>query len=540
MDRPLLISAVMDFAADYHGDREIVTRTIEGPIHRYTYRDARVRAKQLAKALLRLGVKEGDRIGTLAWNTYRHFEIYYGVSGVGAVCHTINPRLFPEQISYIANHAEDSVIFLDLTFVEMAEALAGGLKSVKGYVILTDEAHMPDTSLPNAMCYETLVDAEDDDYAWPEFDETTASSLCYTSGTTGNPKGVLFTHRSTVLHTMMVCMSDTLGLSSVDVVMPVVPMFHANSWGLVYGAPAAGSKLVLPGRQLDGESVYELMETEKVTFTAGVPTVWLGLAQYLRDSKNTLTYLDRLVSGGSAMPRALIQEYEEAHDTRVVHAWGMTEMSPIGTTGYFKPGMAELPAEERYDIQAKQGRGIFGVEMKIVDDDGNELPRDGEAFGDLMVRGGTICSSYFKGEGSESFIGGWFRTGDVATLDPEGFMQIVDRSKDVIKSGGEWISSIDLENIAVGHPEVVEACVIAVPHPKWDERPLLLIVKTEDSALDRDAVMAFLNGKVVKWWLPDDIVFVAELPHTATGKLLKSQLRNEYRDYALPTIGAAG
>ena len=446
--------------------------------------------------------------------------------------------LFPEQISYIANHAEDSLIFLDLTFVEMAEALAGDLNSVKGYVILTDEAHMPDTSLPNAMCYETLVDAEDTDYAWPEFDETTASSLCYTSGTTGNPKGVLFTHRSTVLHTMMVCMSDTLGLRSVDVVMPVVPMFHANSWGLVYGAPAAGSKLVLPGRQLDGESVYELMESEKVTFTAGVPTVWLALAQYLRESKNKLSSLERLVSGGSAMPRALIQEYEEDQDTRVVHAWGMTEMSPIGTTGYFKPGMSELSADERYDIQAKQGRGIFGVEMKIVDDDGNELPRDGEASGDLMVRGGTICNSYFKGEGSESFIDGWFRTGDVATLDPEGFMQIVDRSKDVIKSGGEWISSIDLENIAVGHPEVVEACVIAVPHPKWDERPLLLIVKTEDSALDRDAVMAFLNGKVVKWWLPDDIVFVAELPHTATGKLLKSQLRNEYRTYPLPTINA--
>lgn len=539
MDRPLLISTVMDFAADYHGEREIVTRTLEGPIHRYTYADARVRAKKLANALLRLGVGEGDRIGTLAWNTYRHFEVYYGISGVGAVCHTINPRLFPQQISYIANHAGDSYLFLDLTFVEMVEGLAAELKGVKGYVILTDEAHMPDTTLPNAVCYETLVEAEDDDYTWPEFDERTASSLCYTSGTTGNPKGVLYTHRSTVLHTMMVCMSDTLGLSALDVVMPVVPMFHANAWGLVYGAPAAGSKLVLPGRDLDGKSVHEFMEAERVTFTAGVPTVWLSLAQHLRATKGTLTTLERLVSGGSAMPRALIKEFEEDYDTRVVHAWGMTEMSPIGTTGYFKAGMTELPAEERYDIQAKQGRGIFGVEMKIVDDQGNELPRDGESFGDLMVRGPTICDSYYKGEGSESFVDGWFKTGDVATLDPDGFMQIVDRSKDVIKSGGEWISSIDLENIAVGHPDVVEACVIAVPHPKWDERPLLLIVKTDGSDLDRDAMIAYLSGQVVKWWLPDDVVFVSELPHTATGKLLKSQLREDYGDYRLPTVDAA-
>ena len=538
MDRPLLISTIIDFATDYHGDQEIVTRTVEGPLHRYTYREAGDRARQLANALLRLGVGEGNRIGTLAWNTHRHFEVYYGISGIGAVCHTINPRLFPEQISYIANHAEDSYIFLDLTFVEIVEGLADALKSVKGYVILTDEASMPDTSLPNALCYETLIAAEEAAYVWPEFDENTASSLCYTSGTTGNPKGVLYTHRSTVLHTMMVCMSDTLGLRSVDVVLPVVPMFHANSWGLVYGAPAAGSKLVLPGRQLDGKSVHELMEMEKVTFTAGVPTVWLALAQYLRQSKTTLTTLERLVSGGSAMPRALIQEYEEDHDTRVIHAWGMTEMSPIGTTGNFKPGMTDLPEDERYDIQAKQGRGIFGVEMKIVDDKGNELPRDGEAFGDLMVRGGTICHSYYKGEGAESFIDGWFKTGDVATLDPEGFMQIVDRSKDVVKSGGEWISSIDLENIAVGHPDVVEACVIAVTHPKWDERPLLLIVKTESSELNRDGMIEFLTGKVVKWWLPDDILFVSELPHTATGKLLKSQLREDYRDYVLPTVDA--
>ena len=541
MDRPLLISSVMDFAADYHGDREIVTRTIEGPIHRYTYCDARVRAKQLANALLRLGVKDGDRIGTLAWNTYRHFEIYYGVSGVGAVCHTINPRLFPEQISYIANHAEDSLIFLDLTFVEMAEALAGDLKSVKGYVILTDEAHMPDTSLPNAMCYETLVDAEDADYAWPEFDETTASSLCYTSGTTGNPEG-------RAVHPSLDRAPHHDGLHERHARPALGRCRHARRADVsrklvgagLTGRPPRDRNSSCRAASSTARVFTELTESEKVTFTAGVPTVWLALAQYLRESKNKLSSLERLVSGGSAMPRALIQEYEEDQDTRVVHAWGMTEMSPIGTTGYFKPGMAELSADERYDIQAKQGRGIFGVEMKIVDDNGNELPRDGEAFGDLMVRGGTICNSYFKGEGSESFIDGWFRTGDVATLDPEGFMQIVDRSKDVIKSGGEWISSIDLENIAVGHPEVVEACVIAVPHPKWDERPLLLIVKTEDSALDRDAVMAFLNGKVVKWWLPDDIVFVAELPHTATGNLLKSQLRGEYRNYPLPTIGASG
>lgn len=536
MDRPLLISGIMDFAAEYHGEQEIVTRTLEGSTHRYTYSDACHRAKQLANVLHRLDVRRGDRLGTLAWNTYHHFEIYYGVSGFGAVCHTINPRLAPQQISYIINHAEDSYLFVDPTFVKMVEGLASELDNVKGFIILTNEDNMPDTTLPNVMCYESLIRREDSEYQWPTFDEKTASSLCYTSGTTGHPKGVLYTHRSTVIHTMMICMTHTLGLSALDVVMPVVPMFHVNAWGLVYGAPAAGSKLVLPGRSLDGQSLHELIESERVTFTAGVPTVWLGLAQYLRNSNNSLVSLKRLISGGSAMPKALTQEFEEDYDTRVIHAWGMTEMSPIGTTGYFKSGMAELSNEKRYDIQAKQGRGIFGLEMKIVDDQGDQLPRDGESFGDLMVRGPTVCESYFKGEGRENFINGWFKTGDVATINSDGFMQIVDRSKDVIKSGGEWISSIELENAAVGHPDVVEACVIAVPHPKWDERPLLIIVKIDTSDLTREGMIEYLVDKVMKWWVPDDVLFVEELPHTATGKLLKSQLRDEYKDYILPTV----
>jgi fatty-acyl-CoA synthase len=539
-DRQLLISSLIDYAAIYHGEREIVSRTVEGPIHRYTYVDAHARSKQLANALTRLGVKLGDRIATLAWNGFRHFELYYGVSCLGAILHTINPRLFAEQIVYIVNHAEDDYIFTDLTFVPLLEQLAGQFDGVKGFVVMTDEAHMPETSLPNVLCYETLIGAESSDFEWPEFDENTASSLCYTSGTTGNPKGVLYSHRSTVLHSLVVCMTDTLGLSSMDSVLPVVPMFHANAWGIAYAAPAVGAKLVLPGAGMDGASVYEMLRDEKVTMAAGVPTVWSTLLIHMRENNLSLDTLSRVVCGGSAAPRAMIEEFEEAHGARLIHAWGMTEMSPIGTCGTLKPGMEDLPAKARYDIQEKQGRGIYGVEMKIVDDEGGELPRDGVAFGDLLVRGPTVCGGYFKNEGGDALDGdGWFSTGDVANLDAQGYMQIVDRSKDVIKSGGEWISSIDLENTAVGHPDVVEACVIGVHHPKWQERPLLLVIRAAGSALAKQDMLDYLDGKIVKWWMPDDVIFVDELPHTATGKLLKSKLREAYKDHKLPTVDAA-
>ena len=535
-ERPLLISSLIEYAETYHGDTEIVSKTVESDLHRYTYRECHRRSKKLANALSRLGVAVGDRIATFAWNGYRHFETYYAVSGLGAILHTINPRLFAEQIIYIANHAEDKVLFLDLTFVELVEKLTPELKSIETYVILTDTEHMPDTLLPGALCYEEFVANEPEEFDWPLLDENTASSLCYTSGTTGNPKGVLYSHRSTLLHSYAGCTTDVLGLSASDVVLPVVPMFHANAWGIPYAAPLAGSKLVFPGPHLDGESVHTLIEAESVTMTAGVPTVWLMLLDYMGKNAKTFSTLDRVVCGGSAMPRAMIEAFEETYDVRSFHAWGMTEMSPLGTVGSLKAKHNSLPSQQRIDIKTKQGRGVFGVEMKIVGDNGNELPRDGEAFGDLMVRGPWITNSYFKGEGGDILDDdGWFHTGDVATLDAEGYMQITDRSKDVIKSGGEWISSIDLENVAVGHPDVKEACVIGVHHPKWDERPLLLVVPDDGKTVDREAMIEFLSGKVVKWWLPDDVVMVEELPHTATGKLLKAQLRDEYQDYVLPT-----
>ncbi|MCZ6524300.1 MAG: 3-(methylthio)propionyl-CoA ligase [Alphaproteobacteria bacterium] len=540
MDTPLLISSLIDYAEMYHGDAEIVSRTIEGPIHRYTYRDAHGRAKQVANALTRLGIKLGDRVGTVAWNGYRHFELYYGVSGMGAVLHTINPRLFPEQIAYIVNHAEDQYLFIDLTFVPLLEAVADKLETVKGFVIMTDEAHMPETKLANPICYEALIGAESADFAWPIFDENTASSLCYTSGTTGNPKGVLYAHRSTVLHTFAVCMRDTIGLSSADSALIIVPMFHANAWGTVYGAAMCGAKLVFPGARLDGASVYELLEAERVTFSGAVPTVWMMLLQHLKETGNRLDHLDRVVIGGSAVPRSMIEVLETEHDVRVVQGWGMTEMSPLGTVGTMKPKFAALPFEQRLDYQIKAGRGIFGVEMKIIDEEGNELPRDGEAFGRLMVRGPWISSAYFKAEGGDILDeDGWFDTGDISTLDPEGYMAITDRAKDVIKSGGEWISSIDVENVAVGCAGVAEAAVIAVAHPKWQERPLMIVTREEGSAVGRDEILAYLDGKIAKWWIPDDVVFMDEMPHTATGKLHKLKLRETYKDYVLPSVEAA-
>ena len=535
-DRPMLISSLIDFAAQYHGDVEIVSRSVEGPIHRYTYNDANHRARQLAQALGALGITLGDRVGTLAWNGYRHLECYYGVSGIGAVLHTINPRLFPEQIVYIANHAEDRVLFTELTFVPLLEGIADQLSSVEAIVIMTDRNHMPETSLPNVHCYEELLAAQDGTLQWPSFDERTASSLCYTSGTTGNPKGVLYSHRSTLLHSLASCSQDVLGLSSQDSVLPVVPMFHANSWGIAYAAPMCGAKLVLPGMGMDGASIYELLEAEKVTLSAGVPTVWLMLLQYLRQENKKLPHMSRTVIGGAAAPASMIEAFEHDYDVTVIHAWGMTEMSPLGTTGNLKAKMADLDYSEKLRIKCKQGRAVYGVDMKITDDDGQELPRDGVAFGHLMVRGPWITKGYFKAEGGGILdADDWFDTGDVATLDADGFMQITDRSKDVIKSGGEWISSIELENIAVGHEEVAEAAVIGVSHPKWDERPLLIIVRNEGSSVEGGEILKFMEGKIASWWMPDDVTFVDEIPHTATGKIQKLQLREQFAGYKLPT-----
>jgi fatty-acyl-CoA synthase len=535
MEMPLQISSLIRHADRFHGDTEIVSRLVEGGIHRYTYRDAHRRSRQLANALIALGVRLGDRIGTLAWNGFRHFEIYYAVSGMGAVCHTINPRLFPEQLSYIANHAEDRYVFFDLTFVPLLEKIAPHCQGVRGWVAMTDKAHMPQAKLPNLLCYEDLVNSHSDNYDWPVFDELTASSLCYTSGTTGNPKGVLYSHRSTVLHAYAACLPDAINLSARDSVMPVVPMFHANAWSLPYACPLAGCKIAFPGAALDGASVHELFETEKVTMSAGVPTVWLGLLQHVKQHDLKFSTFKRTVIGGSACPPAMIRTFQEDYGVEVLHAWGMTEMSPLGTVCTLKSRHLTLDKEQRYAVQSKQGRPLYGVDMKIVDDAGKELPWDGKAFGDLLVRGPWITSAYLKGEGGDVLRDGWFPTGDVATIDPDGFMQITDRSKDVIKSGGEWISSIDLENTAVAHPAVAEAAVVGVSHPKWDERPLLLVVKKPGAQLTREDMLEFFEGKVAKWWIPDDVVFVDQLPHTATGKLLKTKLREDYRGHKLPT-----
>ena len=534
MDKPLLISSILDHAAKYHGGTEIVSRTVEGPLHRYTYADAAVRAKKLAQALRRLGIGDADRVATLAWNGYRHFELYYGVSGMGAVCHMVNPRLFSGQISYILNHAEDKIVFADLTFVQLLEEIAPEATSVKAFVVMTDEANMPDTSLPHVHCYETLLAAEDGDCEWPQFDENTASSMCYSSGTTGNPKGVLYSHRSTVLHALAAVTPDMLNISAAAAIMPAVPMFHVNAWGIPYAAPMAGAKLVLPGAAMDGESIHGLIDGEGVTISAGVPTVWLGLLDYLDRSGATVEKFKYCVIGGSAAPRAMSVAMEEKYGVHVLHAWGMTEMSPLGTVNWPKYGMEGQSDKVRYDRQVKQGRPCYGIDMKIVNDANEPLPEDGAAFGELKVRGPWVCSEYFKGEGDSHDADGWFATGDVATIDADGYMHVTDRSKDVIKSGGEWISSIELENIAVGHPGVFEAAVIGVAHPKWDERPLLVAVRNEGSDVTAEDLLKFYEGKVAKWWIPDDVAFVDELPHTATGKLLKMDLRDKFEGYALP------
>ena len=536
MDVPLNVSSLLKHAATYAGDTEIVSRRVEGDIHRYTYRDCEQRAKRLAQALIRLGVTPGERIGTLAWNGYRHLEAYYGVTGFGAVCHTINPRLFPEQIAYIVNHADDRYVLFDTTFAALIDVIAPQCPNVKGWIALADEAHLPSMGT-RAFSYETLLAAEDGGFDWPVLDERWASNLCYTSGTTGNPKGALYSHRSSVLHAYGASLPDAMGVSARDAVLPVVPMFHVNAWGIPHAVPLTGAKLVLPGKDLDGKSLYELMEAERVTFSAGVPTVWMCLLQYVREAGKRFSSLERTVIGGSACPPAMIREFEDVYGVRVIHAWGMTEMSPLGTLVRLNWEQSQRSLDEQRRLKEKQGVPIFGVDMKIVGDEGRELPRDGVAFGDLHVRGPWVIDRYFRSEASP-LVDGWFPTGDVATLDPDGFLNITDRSKDVIKSGGEWISSIDVENVAIAHPAVAEAACIACAHPKWTERPLLVVVKRAGENVTREELLAFYEGKVAKWWIPDDVVFLEQLPHTATGKLQKLKLREMLRDHVLPTANA--
>ncbi len=530
MNTPLTVSSILRHAESIYGGNEIVSRLPEDGLFRYTYEEAASRARRLANALTKLGIRHQDRVGTLAWNTHRHYELYYAVSGSGAIIHTVNPRLFPEQIVYIINHAEDAVLFVDITFLPLIEKIRPHLTTVKHFVAMVGREHMPPQSALPLLCYEDLIAAENDRFNWPALDENLASALCYTSGTTGNPKGVLYGHRSTVLHAMASMATDALGVSSSGAILPVVPMFHVNAWGIPYSATMSGAKLVLPGAALDGASLYDLMTTEKVTLSLGVPTVWLGLLQYCEKAGVRLHTLERTVIGGSACPESMIRDFQEKHDVFVIHAWGMTETSPLGSVNSMTAHMASLAPEARYRLQAKQGRPMYGVELRIVGPDERELPHDGVAFGRLLVRGPWVASGYYRENDASAWRDGWFDTGDVATIDETGTMAIVDRSKDVIKSGGEWISSVELENIAVGHPAVMECAVVGVPHPKWDERPLLLVIVKEGSTLTKDEMLTYLAPRVAKWWLPDEVLFVASLPHTATGKLLKRQLRDDYRN----------
>jgi acyl-CoA synthetase (AMP-forming)/AMP-acid ligase II len=537
-EHPLLVSSLIEHAVASHPGVEIVSRTVEGPVHRCTWRDIHRRAKQAANALTALGVQPGDRVATLAWNGYRHMELYFGVSGMGAVLHTVNPRLFPEQLEYIINHAEDGVLFFDLSFVALVEKLAPQLKSVRAFVLMTGRAHMPESSIPGLLCYEDLIAAQSDEFTWPDIDERSAASLCYTSGTTGKPKGVLYSHRSTVLHAFGACTVDSLAVARRETALLVVPMFHVNAWSMPYAAAMSGARLVLPGPALDGASVYSLLRDERVTLALGVPTVWLMLLQHV-STTGLKPYaelaLQRVVIGGAAVPRAMIEAFENDFGAVVVHAWGMTETSPVGTVNNLLPAQRALPPEQRLDLQATQGRAVFGVRLKLTDGEGRSLPHDGRAAGHLKIRGPWVASGYYRDEGGPILDdAGWFDTGDVATIDPDGYMHITDRSKDVIKSGGEWISSIAIENAAMGHPLVAEAAVIGIAHPKWQERPLLLVVVKPGQTLEREVVLNYLEGRIAKWWLPDDVRFVHDLPHTATGKLLKAKLREQFRDYRFP------
>jgi acyl-CoA synthetase (AMP-forming)/AMP-acid ligase II len=536
MQQPLRIAGLIEHAAKWHGDTEIVSRLPEGgPLHRYTYAAAHGRAKQLANALTRLGIQDGDRVGTLAWNTHRHFELYYGISGIAAVCHTINPRLFFEQLVYIINHAQDRLLFFDLTFLPLVNKLAPHCPTVEKWILMAGPEHLPaESALAGLASYESLLAAESADFEWPVFDENTASSLCYTSGTTDEPKGVLYSHRSTLLHSYAASLPDCFNCGARDVILPVVPMFHVNAWGVPYLSALNGCKLVLPGPALDAASLYELFESEGVTFSAGVPTIWFGLLTYMREGQRKFSTLRKMIVGGASCPPALLRAFDEELGVEIRHAWGMSETSPLGTVSTLKASQLDLPEEAQFFFKIKQGRTIFGVDMEIVDGEGQPLPHDGVAFGDLLVRGPFIASDYFgTSSPGQLTASGWFRTGDVATIDPDGFMNITDRSKDVIKSGGEWISSIDLENLAVAHPAVAEAAVIGVPHPKWSERPLLVAVLKPGHDISGEELLAFLDGKIAPWWRPDAVEFVASLPHTATGKLLKTQLRKDFAGYEL-------
>ncbi len=536
MQQPLLISTLLLHAERHHGDQQIVSRRVEGDLHRYTYRDLAARARRMANALAVLGIGDGDRVATLAWNGYRHMELYYAVSGSGAVLHTMNPRLHTDQLVYIADHAADNVLFFDVSFLPIVAAMAGRATTIKAFVAMTDREHMPkEPAIPNLFCYEDLIETASDQYQWPLLDENAASSICYTSGTTGNPKGVLYSHRSTLLHSYAGALPDSLNCSARDAILPVVPMFHVNAWGLPYIACMVGAKLVFPGPALAGKPLYELIEAERVTMSAGVPTVWQGLLSHAEQHGLTFTTMNRTVIGGSACPPAMIEKFQDTYGVQVLHAWGMTELSPVGTVCALKAKHSSAPKCDRDAVQAKQGRAVFGVDMKIVGAEGQDLPWDGEATGDLLVRGPWIVSAYFKGEGGNPLRDGWFPTGDVAKIDADGYMQITDRSKDVIKSGGEWIGSIDLENIAMAHPGVALAACIGVRHPKWDERPLLVVQKKPGAEVSRDELLKFYEGKIAKWWTPDDVAFVDVIPLGATGKVLKTKLREQFQDHCLPT-----
>ncbi len=537
-DWPLTVDRIIDHARHWHGGREVVTRSVEGPVVRTTYAEIHARAKRVSDVLKGWDVKIGDRVATLAWNTGRHIEAWYGIMGIGAVCHTLNPRLFPEQLAYIINHAEDRIIFTDLTFIPLLEAVLPHCPTVERVVVMTDEAHMPATKLPGAECYEALLSTASEAVEWGGFDEQTACGLCYTSGTTGNPKGVLYSHRSNFIHTLLGLQTTVLGATPKEVILPVVPMFHANAWGIAFGGPAAGSKLVMPGAKMDGESIYELLESEGVTFSAAVPTVWQGLLAYVREKELKFSTLKRVLIGGSAVPESLIRAFHDGYGIEVVQGWGMTETSPIGTLSNLPPELEALPYDEQMKWRIKQGVPPLGVELKLKNYAGQEMPHDGQTYGRLMVRGPTIAGSYFKGEGGDILDHeGFFDTGDVATIDEQGFMQITDRAKDVIKSGGEWISSIEIENIAVGHPKVELAAVIGAAHPKWDERPVLVLKLKPGESQDKQEHLDFLQGKIAKWWMPDDVVFVDDIPLGATGKIDKKVVRERMKDYRLPTAG---
>lgn len=536
MDQPLLVKSIMQHAERVNPGVEIVSVTADNERHRYTYKDAFARARQLANVIDGWGLEHGDRIATLAWNDYRHFEAYYGVCASGYVAHTINPRLFPEQIEFIINHAEDQWVLTDVDFVPLLEKIADKCPGVKGWVVLTDEAHMPQSTLDNVHCYETLLAGSSDQFEFPDLDESAAAALCYTSGTTGNPKGVLYSHRSTILHAYASVMPDLLGLSCRDTVLPIVPMFHVNAWGNPYACPMVGAKLVFPGSKMgDGATLSALINEEGVTMSAGVPTVWLGLLGYLKESGETVESLNRIIVGGSACPLSIMQEMDK-HGVETRVGWGMTEMSPLGSVNAARPELDDMSQQDKDRMRLKAGRPVFGVEMKITDDDGQELPWDGVAYGSLKVRGPWICSNYYKLDESDAHAEeGWFETGDVATIDEFGYMAITDRTKDVIKSGGEWISSIDVENAAIGHPKVAEAAVIGAIHPKWGERPLLIVVRSKDGqGLDPAELLASLEGQIAKWWIPDAVEFIDEIPHTATGKIQKVELRKIFQDYAFP------